>query len=138
MCSCKHDRVHAARFTQVIAHSRSFFGLGAMADNRTVVAQVCLSHRVVGCNLNDHGIFCCLLYTFPVYLKSFDFHYLFQILCPQVMQIATVAVHHNPVLVSLKKWVVLMGGAINRSLISTHFSISAYTSLPFRLISAYA
>ena len=38
--------------------------------------------------------------------------------------IATVAVHR--VLVSLEKWVVLMGGAINRSYISAHFSISAY------------
>ena len=35
-----------------------------------------------------------------------------------------VAVHH--VLVSLEKWVVLMGGAINHSLICAHFSISAY------------
>ena len=32
------------------------------------------------------------------------------------------AVHHDRILVSLKK----VGGVINRSLISTHFSVSAY------------
>ena len=38
------------------------------------------------------------------------------------------AIHR--VLVSLEKWVVLMGSAINNSLVSAHFSISAYLLTP--------
>ena len=82
---------------------------------------------MVGCNLlEDRGLFCCPL--------SLDFSNLW---CSVAFSDTVssndvdtnshggpVAVHR--VLVSLEKWVVLMGSAINHSLISVHFCTSAY------------
>ena len=74
--------------------------------------------RIVACSA------VCSLYTSSI-SRILVSSFVFQISCPQMMWIiATAAVHHMPV--SLEKWAVLMGGAINRSFISAQFSISAY------------
>ena len=71
------------------------------------------------------GSWLVLLSALSVFLNWSVFQFLFQILCPEVDNNhgGSVAVHR--VLISVK-----MGGTLNYSLISTHFSISVYF-LPF-------
>ena len=69
---------------------------------------------------------------FQYFLNILVSSFIIQISCPQMMWIiATAAVHR--VLVSLEKWVVLMGGAINCSFISAYF-LTVQTYKRMRLI----
>ena len=77
MCSYKHKSMYAASFirktgthTMIIQLSvtanrcqQKLSGPGAMADN----------HRVVGCTLEDRGLFCCLPYLCFLYFSNPQF-----------------------------------------------------------------
>ena len=110
--------------------SRSFSGFDIIADD-------CMCIWSVRCNLlEDHGLFCCRLslnFSNPWFPVSF----LDTMSSNDAMDTNS---HCGPVavLVSLEKWAVLMGSAINCSLISAHSSISARFLIPLRLISVCA
>ena len=92
-------------------------GLGAMVND----------HRVVRCKLEDRGLFCCL--------PSLDFLYFSNPRFPGASKCCDSDNTQPPEAVldgdcvlhcmdSIKRWAVLMGIAVNRSL-KAHFSISA-------------
>ena len=91
--------------------------LGAMADDW---------RKIVGCKLEDHGLFCCLLSLGFLFLESLVYWSTRYCDAGNTHIWSMTVLDDNcvlQVLVSIKWWAVLMGGATNRSRISTHFSI---------------